>query len=227
MADTEITEYPIPVLIIAFSYPPLVGAGTKRSLNLVKNLNQVKFRPIVLTGKLTDLKKAEMSFDKGLLEPVKDEARVVRVDLGGTPKFDAFLMKYRLFRLVWTLNYGRRWEPFTGWVKPAVAAASSLIQEEEIRVVYTSSAPFSAFQIGKKLTKIPGVKWVADLRDPYTDSYAGVWPSKLFWLWDRLWEKRVLRHASCIIVNTQAVKRLFIKRKIAPENKIIVIHNGF
>ena len=63
-------------------------------------------------------------------------------------------------------------DPRRGWNKYAFKKASELIESEDIRHIITTSPPHSTQLIGLKLKrKYPALKWVADLRDPWTDIY--------------------------------------------------------
>jgi hypothetical protein len=56
-----------------------------------------------------------------------------------------------------------------GWVKYATQKAAELIREHQIDCILISSPPHSSQLIGLKLKKeFPHLKWVADLRDPWT-----------------------------------------------------------
>jgi hypothetical protein len=77
------------------------------------------------------------------------------------------------------------------------------------------------------LQKKTGVKWIADLRDPFTDAYAWLFPSKIHWLFARKIEASLLSKADLLIVNTNEVKKLFLKRGIGTEDSIRVITNGY
>ena len=62
-------------------------------------------------------------------------------------------------------------DPRKGWVKYAVEKATEVIKSENIATVITSSPPHSTQLIGLKLKKRLGIKWICDLRDPWTDIY--------------------------------------------------------
>ena len=93
-------------------------------------------------------------------------------------------------------------------------------------MVYTSAGPFSALILGYILKK-SGVRWVADLRDPWTDNYVITWPSKFHWFAARFVEKKLLKATDLLIVNTEAVRDLYVFRGIKELSKIRVVTNGF
>ena len=72
-----------------------------------------------------------------------------------------------------------------------------------------------------------GIKWVADLRDPFTDAYAWDFPSKFHWYYSRRFERKVFSVADKLILNTTETRDLYLKRKLTTEAKSICLTNGF
>ncbi|MEJ7665871.1 MAG: hypothetical protein WKG07_43325 [Hymenobacter sp.] len=63
-------------------------------------------------------------------------------------------------------------DPRRGWNSYALAAVEKLLaQGERFDAVLTSSPPHSTQLIGLELQKKHGLRWLADLRDPWTDIY--------------------------------------------------------
>ena len=63
-------------------------------------------------------------------------------------------------------------DPRKGWNRYAFRKACELIKTENISHVITTSPPHSTQLIGLRLKRrFPHIKWVADLRDPWTDIY--------------------------------------------------------
>jgi hypothetical protein len=112
--------------------------------------------------------------------------------------------------------------PFASFVK-----AKKTIAKHSIKTVYTSSGPFSSLVLGYLLKKFSGVKWIADMRDPFTDAYAWNFPSRLHWIFARIFEKFLLSRTDHLIVNTPEVKKLYIRRGIHLSDQISVITNGY
>lgn len=52
------------------------------------------------------------------------------------------------------------------WYSEAVKEAKRIIEEHDINVIYTTTAPFTTLRIGEHLQLKCGVKWIADFRDP-------------------------------------------------------------
>ncbi|MCC6818895.1 MAG: glycosyltransferase [Bacteroidia bacterium] len=215
------------VLFIAYQFPPMGGPGVHRSIQFAKNLKDFGYEPIVLTVLIDDIKKSGSTIDTSLLNALPNDLQIERVASGIPFNFINFLHKIKLYRLFWFLLYPFFWERQARWPRIAFERAKKLIQQHNIELIYTSSGPFSPLILGKLLKEKLNVKWVADLRDPYTDAYAWSYPSKFHWYMSRWKEKKWLMACDSLIVNTPEVKKLYTKRGLKKPNDIFVITNGF
>lgn len=215
------------ILFISYQFPPQGGPGVQRSTRFVQHLREFNYDPIVLTIIEEDIKKAGCIIDYSLLNLVPKDVQIVRISSSIPFKMTAFLQKTKLFRIFWFFLYPLFWERSANWPNKAYDKAETLIKQNDINLVYTSSGPFSSLKLGYKLKKKLNINWVADLRDPYTDAYAWSYPSKLHWFWSRLKEKQWISYCDSLIVNTREVKKLYIKRKLKAEKDIFVITNGY
>lgn len=214
------------ILFIAHHFPPMGGPGTNRSLKLAKHLKQFGYQPIVVTIALEDVKASSYPQDTGLLDEVKS-LEIHRFSTLEPRKLKSILMKFRLFRLFWFLLYPLFWESSALWPISSYSSCGKIIIKNNIKLIYTTSGPFSSLILGYILKKKYNLKWVADIRDPFTDGYMWLWPSKLHWYFSRYFERKLLQAADKVVVNTPEVKRLYLKRGFLDKNKIIDITNGF
>ncbi|MCB9233628.1 MAG: glycosyltransferase [Bacteroidia bacterium] len=216
------------VLFIANYFPPMGGPGVTRSIHFVNHLGKFGYEPIVLTLDEESIRQGPHKMDPGLLNQIPADLKIVRTPAGKMPGWARLLQKARLFRVAWFLAFPKFFEPSSRWPFEALPVAEKLIKEENIKLVYTSSGPFSALLLGFILkTRNPELKWVADLRDPWTDGYMWKWPGKLQYNWSRRMEKKWLNGADKLVVNTPEVKKLYLKRDLLPAEKMEVITNGF
>ena len=233
------------VLVITYYWPPSGGAGVQRSLKFVKYLSQMGFSPIVLT--VDETKASYPLNDQSLLKEVPENVKVIRtnsfeplnilssligkknVPYGGFANANKESKKQKLLR--WIRGNFFIPDARVGWTRYAVEEARRIIREEKIDCVYISSPPHSSQLIGLKLKKeFPAVRWVADLRDPWTDIYYykdllhGERAKKK----DAQFEKRVLEESDSIIVVSEPIKYSFLKKSvlIIPD-KIQVLPNGY
>ena len=90
-----------------------------------------------------------------------------------------------------------------------------LIRSREINHIITTSPPHSTQLIGLQLKKrYPGIKWIADLRDPWTDIYYydHFYPTFISKSIDRYYEKEVLTNADQIITVGNNLAKTFISK---------------
>lgn len=215
------------VLFIAYHYPPRGGSGVHRTINLVNNIREHGFEPVVLTVTREEILLQDEQIDDSLLAKVPQDILVERTASGIPHKFKQTLIKLRLFRLAWYFLYFMFWEPAAKWHKVAFPVAKRLIEEHHIDLVYSSSGPFASMILASRLQDDLKVKWVADLRDPFTDAYAWQFPS--YWHWKRMrkFEKKYFSKPDKLIVNTPEVEKLYVKRGLVKPEKIEVVTNGY
>jgi glycosyltransferase involved in cell wall biosynthesis len=203
------------------------GPGVQRSTRFVQYLNEFGYDPIVLTISEEDIVKMGSSIDHTLSKYIPESTEIVRVESAIPFKLSHFLHSIKLFRVFWFFLYPIFWERSALWPFKTYSKAAELIKKYNIELVYTSSGPFSSLILGQLLKKRLDIKWVADMRDPYTDAYAWSYPSKWHWYFSRYFEKKLLNSCDSLIVNTPEVKKLYLKRGIKNAQTITVITNGY
>lgn len=215
------------ILFIAYQFPPRGGPGVQRSVNFVKHLREFGYEPVVLTVDEQSVRASGGLTDESLLRSVPEGIEIVRTPSYEPVGFVKAAIRLRLYRFFWFFFYGIFWESSARWSSKVYPLAAELIRKHGIRLVYTSSGPFSVMELGKKLKEELGVKWVADLRDPFTDAYAWDFPSKFHWKNRRRFEERVFPSADKLIVNTPEVRKLYLARKLSTESRMTCITNGY
>ena len=231
------------VLIISYYWPPSGGAGVQRMLKSVKYFPVFGIIPYVITVK--EDQASYPSIDESLSKDVPAEAKIFRTDtfepfgiysklLGKKSIPTGFSNESNpgLFQKFSRFIRGNFFIPDArrGWIKFAYEEAASIIERENIDTVFTTSPPHSAQLVGLKLKRKFGVKWIADLRDPWTDIYYYDEFNHLSFARkkDLKYENEVLTSADRIITVSKDVKRIFGSKsdKIDP-NKITIIPNGY
>jgi glycosyltransferase involved in cell wall biosynthesis len=217
----------VPVLFIAHHFPPMGGPGVHRTLNFVKYLRNFGYEPIVLTITQEDVERSSYPIDVSLERQLPSDLIIERTRNYEPRKVKGFLMKLRIFRFFWMFLYPIFWESSALWPFRAYFRAKNLIKKHNISLVYTTSGPYSSILIGYLLKSRLKVKWVADIRDPYTESFGWIWPTKLHWQFSKWVEKVLLSKVDELIVVTPEMKKMYVKRELLDCNKISVITNGF
>ena len=232
------------VLIITYYWPPSGGAGVQRWLKFVKYLPSEGIEPIVLT--VDPHFAAYPVIDKSFGKDIQSELKVYRTQATDYYKFYSIFQKgkkapqggipsvQKSFKSKLSLalrNHLFVPDPRIGWNKYAFKKAEDIIRAEGVEIVITTSPPHSTQLIGVALKKkYPNLKWIADLRDPWTDIYYykdlnhSIWSDKQ----NRKKEKLVLQTADEIVVVSKGLKELFRNKgvEIQPE-KIHVVSNGY
>ena len=230
------------VLIITYYWPPSGGAGVQRWLKFSKYLPLYGWQPVILT---VDPEYAAYPVtDNSLLKNLSSELEIhltratdyfaiykkdkTRIPAAGFAYNIDNTLKGRILRFI-RGNFFLP-DPRRGWNKYAFKKACELIESGNITHVITTSPPHSTQLIGLKIKKkYPGINWIADLRDPWTDIYYYnlFYPTFISKLIDSAYEKKVLNKADKIVTVGSSLKALFSSKLCGAENKITVITNGF
>ena len=232
------------VLIITYYWPPSGGAGVQRWLKFAKYLPEFGWQPVILT---VDPQYASYpQRDESLAKEIGPDCLVYttksfelynlykfisgkkEVPYGGfaNESKEGFLQKVSKFlRGNFLLP-----DPRKGWNKYALEKAEELIREYDIKTVVTTSPPHSTQLIGLKLKKRHNIKWIADLRDPWTDIYYyhQFKHTALARKIDRSYERQVIEQADVIVSVSEDVKRIFAEKSRMPiAEKTVVVPNGY
>lgn len=230
------------VLIVTYYWPPSGGAGVQRWLKFSKYLPEFGWEPIILTVDpeyaaypVTDF---SLNDDiptslKVFTTPATNYFSIYKKDKSRIPSAGFAnnvdnTFKGKLLRFV-RGNFFLP-DPRRGWNKYALKKASELIEKEGIKHLITTSPPHSTQLIGLKLKKKnPVLKWIADLRDPWTDIYyyKQFYPTLISKAIDLKYEKSVLNRANNIITVGESLKTLFSSKVNNVERKTRVITNGY
>lgn len=231
------------VLIITYYFPPAGGAGVQRWLKFVKYLPQYGCEPLVLTvdGNYASYPQKDASLAADIpsgLKVVRTRTREIlstykklspqkQIPYGGFANEqdpDLFQKIARFIRGNFFLP-----DPRKAWNRFALPEAVSLIENENIGTVITTGPPHSTHLMGLKLKKrYPSLKWIADLRDPWTDIYYNdvLYQGRLAKRMNLAMERKVLNSADVLVTVSEGVKRNFCSH--APvEHKFHVIPNGY
>jgi glycosyltransferase involved in cell wall biosynthesis len=230
------------VLIITYYWPPSGGAGVQRWLKFSKYLPHYGWEPIILTVDpdfaaypVTD-KSLEAEVPHGLkvfTTPAIDYFSIYKKDKSKIPSAGFAnnidnTLKGKLLRFI-RGNFFIP-DPRRGWNGYAFRKACELIESEKIKYVITTSPPHSTQLIGLRLKKkYPRLKWVADLRDPWTDIYyySQFYPTFISEAIDGCYEKRVLNKSDLILTVGKSLKELFVSKVKEAAGKTEIITNGY
>jgi glycosyltransferase involved in cell wall biosynthesis len=232
------------ILFITYYWPPSGGAGVQRSVKFVKYLPESAIEPVVLT---VDEKYASYPLiDQTLKEDLSNEVKVIksksleplrllslimdkkRIPHGGFANSNKEKWHQKMLRYI----RGNFFLPDArvGWVRFAVKAADKIIREQKIDTIVITSPPHSSQLIGLELKKRHNIRWIADLRDPWTDIYYynDMLHTGRSAAIDKRYEMSVLQNADEIITVSDPINQIFLRKSSAlKKEKFHVIPNGF
>ena len=174
------------ILIITYYWPPASGPGVQRFLKFVKYFSSCGIHPTILTVEngsyssvdpslLDDVPKEVTTYKTKAIEPFAmynmlrgKKGKSVEVGMGNIKNPTSLFGKLaRYVRSNWFIPDAR-----VGWNSYATKEAIRICKEDGIDTIITTGPPHSTHLIGLYLKKnIEGIKWVADLRDPWTGIY--------------------------------------------------------
>ena len=233
------------VLIITYYWPPSGGAGVQRWLKFAKYLPEFGYDVHVLTVRPDRATYPQR--DESLLQQVPANITVHCTDTSDPYAIYALFGKGApssgfandhvsgvkgLIKTLARFVRGNLFvpDPRKGWNRFAIEKANELIRKHGIETVVTSSPPHSTQLIGLELKRTLGVRWIADMRDPWTRIY---YVSELLQAeWARKknarLERQVLEEADTVVTVSHSLAHDF--RELAPalkEENVKVIPNGF
>jgi glycosyltransferase involved in cell wall biosynthesis len=113
------------------------------------------------------------------------------------------------------------------WALSILPTCLRLIRQEKVDLIYTTSDPYSDHFAGYLLKRLTGKPWVADFRDPWTQTWNYSNKGWRRWL-DRWAEKRVLQTADRVIgVTPSETQGLHDLAPRCEPGRFITIENGY
>jgi len=205
--------------MVSYRFPPYSSGGVFRTVKFVKYLPEHDWQPIVLTVKKSKFGK----IDRGLLEEIPEITRIYKTRI-----FESKIYRY----LPNFIGVNRKWYQIpditVGWLPFAVLKAKKIIKKEKPDIIYSTSPPATSHLIAlmlKKKTKLP---WIADFRDPWTDSFIVKYPTEKHKKFEEKLEHKVLKSADKVICVTDPCKEQIIKKyPDLNKDKFVTITNGF
>jgi len=230
------------VLIITYYWPPSGGAGVQRWLKFSKYLPLYGWEPYILT---VDPEYAAYPVtDPSLERDIPESTKVFRTKATDWFRFygnDKSKIPSAGFARNKDNSFGGKIsrfirgnffipDPRRGWNRFAFMKAREIIEKNDIRHIITTSPPHSSQLIGLKLKKrFPEIKWMADLRDPWTDIYYYelFYPTLISRRLDIYYEQSVLKNADVITTVGPSLGKYFESKNAGIGNKIRIIYNGY
>lgn len=171
------------ILIITYYWPPAGGPGVQRWLKFAKYLPDFGWKPVIYTPENPNYP----LLDESLMKDIPGNIEIVRTKIWEPYQLAEKLNKSNKKFKAGQFDVGKNqsWKSRLSiwvrgnffipdarvfWVKPSIRFLEKYLKENKIDVVVTSGPPHSLHLIGLGLkNKLPGLKWIADFRDPWTE----------------------------------------------------------
>ena len=206
-------------LFVAFHFPPEASSsGVLRTAKYVRYLPELGYRVSIVT---TDPSAYEVR-DPGLEAQIPAGTRIVRTDYRNTKR-------HRSWRGIYPALLALP-DIWIGWMPFAVRAGRTLMHDDPVDLVYSTSPHATAHLIAGRLAHGARVPWVADFRDPWFEDppEPGAPNGPVFRHVNRWLERRTIRDARAVVTSTTELRDLLRSRyPEEPAGKIRAILNGY
>ncbi|MFO8145681.1 MAG: glycosyltransferase [Candidatus Syntrophosphaera sp.] len=229
------------ILMLVNEFPPTGESGVQRPLKFLKYLDRAGWK----THVVTPAKPTKTVLDHSLCEEIPKSARIYKtgslgfggrtVDRVAELRFSGRQNKFRLRSLLSKSLQLINHVVFPidkqiGWIPFAYLKACQIIRLHNIRNVYITAYPYSAFLAGILLKRRfkDKIFWVADYRDawqfePLMAEKLPAFRMKII----RKLDERVLKTCDVALFTTEAVRRTYIQHYPWLEGKSSTITNGY
>jgi glycosyltransferase involved in cell wall biosynthesis len=232
------------VLLLSYHYPPSRAVGGLRAAKVAEAFRRAGHEVLVITARL----EAEIGAVR-----LEEPGFVVRTVVPWTnPRFWYVRLKTRLARAGRTAIPGTegaeealpsestsRWKRYVsallwlpddkqGFIPPAIAAVRRHAPRD-VGIIYTTAPPFSVHLAGLILALFGRGRWIAEFRDPWTDSHfrSAAQRSRLTDAVNRWLERTCLRRADRVVSVSEGIDN-GLRRKLddGARDKLLVVRNG-
>lgn len=222
------------VLILAYDFPPYVSVGGLRPYNWYKHFKEFGVEPIVITRQWGNTYGNSLDY---IAEGNSKETITETGELGiilRTPYrpnlSNRLLLKYseNRFKIVRKAITGfYEFSQFFVPIGPKAElykAAKAYLKTNKVDAIIATGDPFVLFSYASKLGKKNNIPWIADYRDPWSQSFSAK-KGFLQRKFDLFFEKRIVNTA--LQINT--VDQLFKLKlnQLFPDKQIEIFSNGY
>lgn len=219
------------MLLFAYFYPPLSGAGVQRPVKMIKYLHKQGWQVDVVTVK--DL--MFHSYDEKLLKESKasNVVRTASLDLMyllGKTKSEVkneiyFKTPEKIKNLV---RQAFPLDEKVGWNLMAYKKAKTLIRQKKYDCVMVTMGPFSSGIAAYKISKIANLPLVVDFRDHWTLHPYSFFLTSLHKKLAKKWERRYLQRAQIVSTASETTANELMKHyPNIDKKKFVVMYNGY
>jgi glycosyltransferase involved in cell wall biosynthesis len=206
------------LLLLAYYFPPIGGAGAQRNTKLARYLPERGFEIDVITGPLSDGHRWAPQ-DETMIAEIHESVRVHRIP-GPEPSWSSGWRRR-------TERWLRRPWPWQGWWADQTVRLA-LERARDVDLVYCSLAPFAVAPAAIEISRQLDRPLVLDLEDPWALDEMLIFETGLHRRLELRTMERVLRTAAGIVMNTPEsaarVLETFPRLRSTPVTSIV---NGY
>ena len=202
------------VLMIAYHYPPFSGSsGVQRTLRFSQDLPAFNWQPYVLSAHPRAFERAS----DDLLNDVPAGVDVQRAFALDASRHLSVFKRYP--------GWIARPDRWISWLFGALVTGFRMIRQHRPNIIWSTYPIATAHLIGYWLSRLSGIPWVADFRDPM--AHVGYPPDKATWDSYLSVEQKVFAQASRVVFTTPGAARLYTQRYMPQAHRIRIIENGY
>lgn len=206
------------LLLLAYFFPPIGGAGVQRNTKLARYLPQLEWELAVVTGPGSP-QYLWTPIDPTMMDEVAPGVSVHRLP-GPEPPFSGS-WRGRAERWLLVESPWQRW-----WNENAVAVA--LEAGRDVDLVYASVAPYETAEAAVAIARALGKPLVVDLEDPWAFDEMMIYPSALHRRVELRRMRKTLAAADAVVMNTpEAAARVRRRFPELAETPVTAIPNGY
>ncbi len=206
------------LLLLAYFFPPIGGAGAQRNTKLARYLPQLDWRLIVVTGPGSP-RYHWTPIDVTMVEEIPSSVGVRRI-AGPEPAFSSGWHD-RAERWLGVKSSWQRW-----WTEGACRQALEV--GGDVDLVYASLAPYATAEAAVAVARALKKPLVLDLEDPWAFDEMSIYPSALHRRLDLRRMRRTLASADGVVMNTREAASRVLHRFPELEDVVVTsIPNGY
>lgn len=221
------------LLIICYVFPPYPGIGGRRWAKFARYLAEAGHEVHVITAR------NPFSEQSVWLSDIQHPSIIVHTlpakypaVLQTQPRTIAQKIRYRFWEAFFRFfSKGSVFERALFWKKQLEEKAGALIRQHAIRNVIVTAPPFHLLHHAAGLkAKYPGIRVIADFRDPWTDNtsfmgFSSMDPRRL--QYEKQLETEVLQQADFVLTVAGDMTAKLAARLPGNESKVVTLINGF
>jgi len=222
------------ILILAYDFPPYVSAGALRPYSWYKYFKEFDLYPVVVTRQWSNKYGNFLDY----VSPGESNKITIEENLCGTilrtpykPNLsNRMLLKYgekrfKIIRKLITAYYEiLQFIFFIGPKSELYYSAKEYLKANKIDCIIATGEPFVLFKYASKLSSDYRIPWIADYRDPWSQSKNRS-PNFFIKKVNMFFEKKFLKNVYCALTVSEYVK--YSINQIFKKLKIEIITNGY